>query len=197
MSSPRATTTPITLTAETLRPLLTANPAIRVLVPAANLAFAADRLQVPVDRLDPLEVGTPARFAGFEIDAVASAHETVETDESGRPRHVGLIVRAGPWVIYHSGDTVRYEGMAETLRQWRIDLALLPINGRGRGVAGNLSGPEAAQLGKDIGAGIVIPCHYGMFVFNTVSPDDFVRSADAIGQPYRLLRNGERFSLPE
>jgi len=182
---------------ETLGPLMTANPAIRVLIPAANLAFAAERLQVPLERLDPLEIGTPAFFAGFEIDAVASAHETVETDNKGRPRHVGLVIRAGPWTIYHSGDTVRYDGMAQTLRQWPIDLALLPINGRGRGVAGNLSGPEAAQLAKDIGAGVVIPCHYDMFEFNTVSPDDFVRGADAIGQSYRLLRNGERFSLPD
>jgi len=86
--------------------------------------------------------------------------------------------------------------MVENLTRWKIDIALLPINGRGRGVAGNLTGTEAAQLARDIGAGVVIPCHYDMFEFNTVRPDEFVRSATAIGQSYRLLQNGERFSLP-
>jgi len=184
------------LDGETLGPLIQANPAIRLVVPAANLEFAANRLQLPAGRLDPIETGTPLRLAGFEINAVPSAHETVEVDHVGRPRHVGLVVRAGPWTIYHSGDTVRYDSMVENLTRWKIDIALLPINGRGRGVAGNLTGTEAAQLARDIGAGVVIPCHYDMFEFNTVRPDEFVRSATAIGQSYRLLQNGERFSLP-
>jgi L-ascorbate metabolism protein UlaG (beta-lactamase superfamily) len=181
---------------ETLGPLIHSNPAIRLIVPAANREFAASRLQLPAGRLDLIETGTPLRLAGFEINAVPSAHETVETDDLGRPRHVGLVVRAGPWTVYHSGDTVRHDGMVESLRRWEIDIALLPINGRGRGVAGNLTGVEAAQLAKDIGARVVIPCHYDMFQFNTVSPDEFVCTATAIGQPHRLLRNGERFSSP-
>ena len=108
-----------------------------------------------------------------------------------------LLIEAGPWTIYHSGDTVLYEGIVETLRRWAIDIALLPINGRDpkRGVAGNLSGSEAAQLGKAIGAGIVIPCHYDMFTFNTATPDAFVQEAEALQQPYRVLQCGERLAL--
>ncbi|MGL4609140.1 MAG: MBL fold metallo-hydrolase [Trueperaceae bacterium] len=64
-----------------------------------------------------------------------------------------------------------------------------------RGVAGNLSGAEAAQLAKNISAKLVVPCHYNMFEFNTVSPDDFVNVAEKIGQPYYVLQNGERLSL--
>jgi L-ascorbate metabolism protein UlaG (beta-lactamase superfamily) len=80
------------------------------------------------------------------------------------------------------------------LEHWKIDLALLPINGRdpARGVAGNFTAEEAAHLGKAIGAGLVIPCHYEMFEFNTVSPLEFVAAAKAIGCPYRLLKAGER-----
>jgi hypothetical protein len=42
--------------------------------------------------------------------------------------------------------------LVERLRQWNIDIALLPINGRdpARGMAGNFSGAEAAQLSKQI-----------------------------------------------
>ncbi len=187
------------LDGETLRPLLRANPGITVIVPAANRAFAAERLAVPEARLTPVSVAGEAVSAGpFTFHAVPAAHESLEMDELGRHKFIGLVVQAGPHTIYHSGDTVRYPGMAEALRRWRIDLALLPINGRdpARGVAGNLSGPEAVQLAQDIGAGLVAPCHYDMFEFNTKSPAEFIAAAEQAGQPYRVLQNGERLDWP-
>lgn len=101
-------------------------------------------------------------------------------------------------MLYHSGDTVRYPGMPERLHQYLIDLAPLPINGRdpNRGVAGNLSGIEAAQLAHDNHIKLVIPCQYEMFAFNTASPDEFVRQAQYLKLPSRVLRCGEQFSLP-
>ena len=75
-----------------------------------------------------------------------------------------------------------------------IDLAILPINGK----VGNMSGREAAQLAKDIGAKIVIPCHYDMFEFNTADPaEEFIPECERLGQPYRVLQQGERFSSTE
>ncbi len=89
--------------------------------------------------------------------------------------------------------------MAERLQTHRVDLAMLPINGRApeRRVAGNLDGREAANLAKQMGARRAIPCHYEMFEFNTASPDEFVAECERIGQPYRVLRCGERFSSNE
>jgi L-ascorbate metabolism protein UlaG (beta-lactamase superfamily) len=71
-------------------------------------------------------------------------------------------------------------------------LALLPINGRdsARGVPGNFTAEEAAQLGKQMRAGLVIPCHYQMFEFNTVSPEGFARAAQELGQNDRILNAG-------
>ena len=109
------------------------------------------------------------------------------------------MIRFGRWALYHSGDTVRYDGMIERLRRWKIDVALLPINGRAaeRRVPGNLNGPEAAVMAKEMGARLVIPCHYEMFEFNTASPDEFVAEAQKLTQPYRILRCGERWSSSE
>jgi L-ascorbate metabolism protein UlaG (beta-lactamase superfamily) len=42
-------------------------------------------------------------------------------------------------------------------------------------------------------ARVVVPCHYEMFTFNTADPREFVDAAEAIGQPYRVLRCGERW----
>jgi L-ascorbate metabolism protein UlaG (beta-lactamase superfamily) len=77
-----------------------------------------------------------------------------------------------------------------------VDVALLPINGykAERRVAGNMNGSEAAQLAKEIGAGIVIPHHFEMFEFNTASPDEFVAECERLAQPYRVLKCGERWS---
>ena len=97
--------------------------------------------------------------------------------------------------MYHSGDTVLYAGMAERLKQWPVDVALLPVNGAApeRRVAGNLNGREAAELAHAAGARLVIPCHYEMFEFNTASPDEFAAHARRLGQRYQILRCGQRW----
>jgi L-ascorbate metabolism protein UlaG (beta-lactamase superfamily) len=186
------------LDGETLIPLGKANPNLKVIVSRANLKFAAERLQIPPERLTAIRADKEAiQIDPFKFHAIPSAHESAEQDQNGDHRFIGLIVQVGKWTIYHSGDCVSYEGLVERLKHWNIDIALLPINGRdpARGVAGNFSAEEAAQLGKQINAGLVIPCHYEMFEFNTVSPGEFEETARQIGQPYHLLRGGERLDL--
>lgn len=110
---------------------------------------------------------------------------------------MGYVVQFGQWTIYHSGDTLWYDSMVETLKPFHVDVAFLPINGDdpARGVAGNLNTEEAARLGKAIGAQLVIPHHYDLFEFNTADPTDFANAAKQINQPYRILQLGERFSI--
>jgi L-ascorbate metabolism protein UlaG (beta-lactamase superfamily) len=183
---------------ETLIPLWQVNPKLKVLVSRANVDFAAQRLQVAPFQLTSIRVDEePIKISSFSFRAMPSAHETLEQDENGDHRYIGLIIQVGRWTIYHSGDCIPYEGLVQRLKPWKIDIALLPINGRdpARGVAGNFTGEEAAKLGKAIGAGLVIPCHYEMFEFNTASPAGFVKSAEHIGQKYQLLKCGERLSL--
>ena len=183
------------LDAETLRPILAGNPRPKLLIAESNRAFVAERLAI--DSAIPIGVddGTTVEVSGIRFSGVASAHETVERDALGRARFLGYALQFGDWVVYHSGDTIRYPEMAEKLRPFGVHIALLPINGRApeRRVAGNLSGPEAAQLAKDIGARMVIPCHFEMFEFNTASPDEFVTECRRLGQPCQVLRCGERW----
>lgn len=186
------------LDGETLIPLLHANPNLTVIVPRANVSFAAERLQVSPERLTPIRAdGESIRAGEFIFHAIPSAHETLEQDENGDHRFIGLIVQVGKWTIYHSGDCIPYDGLAERLENWKIDIALLPINGRDpqRGVTGNFTAAEAVNLSKEIGARTVIPCHYEMFEFNTVSPDVFWNAAVEIGQKQRILKCGERLDL--
>ena len=177
------------LDAETLGPLLRVNTGITLIVAEANRNFVAGRLGIDASLPVGLEIGRSTDAGPFRIEAVPAKH-----DELG-PEFVGYIVRFGPWTVYHSGDTLLYNGMAELLQRHNVDVALLPINGRApeRRVAGNLNAEEAAQLGKQIAARTVIPCHYEMFAFNTGNPQDFAAACDAIGQRYDILRCGERW----
>ena len=186
------------LDGETLIPLWKANPNLTVIVSGANVDFAAERLQISPQRLTPISAdGDAISIDPFTFHAIPSAHEMMEQDENGDHRFIGLIIQVGKWTIYHSGDCILYGGLVERLKDWKIDLALLPINGRdpGRGVPGNFTAQEAAHLGKQIDAGIVIPCHYEMFEFNTVSPEELVKAANEIEQEYQLLKCGQRLDL--
>jgi L-ascorbate metabolism protein UlaG (beta-lactamase superfamily) len=185
------------LDAETLVPLIKANPWLRIVLPDASRSFAAERLKI--DAQSPILRGTDAgkvmQTAPYEFHAVPAAHNTIERDGQERCKFLGFVARLGPWTIHHSGDTLRYDGMVEALSKFKIDVALLPINGDRpeRRVAGNLDGREAARLAKEIGARVVIPCHYDMFEFNTADPREFVEECERIGQKYRVLKNGEKW----
>ena len=185
------------LDAETLMPLLQANPSITLIASEANRAFAAERVGAPANRISGIALNGPIMSPPFAFYAVPAAHNAIEQDARGHHRFIGLIIEVGPYVIYHSGDTLRYDGMEAYLQRWRIDLAFLPINGNdpARGVAGNLNAGEAAALAKAVGARLAVPCHYDMFTFNTAPPAEFERACAVLAQPCRVLQCGERMLL--
>ena len=183
------------LDAETLVPLMRANPEVEILVPRAQLEFSAARLQIDEQRLLTIDAGESIDIKGFRINAITAAHETVDRDESGHCLFLGFVVQFGAWTLYHSGDTIPHAELLPQLERFAIDVALLPINGRApqRHVSGNFWGREAAELAHRIGSQLVIPCHYGMFSFNSVTPDEFVLACHQLNQPYAVLRSGERW----
>jgi L-ascorbate metabolism protein UlaG (beta-lactamase superfamily) len=186
------------LDAATLKPLRSVNPALALVIPEAHRALVAERLLCPQDWPLGIDAGQAVTVKGIRFTGVPAAHEQVERDAQGHHKYLGYIVAGDGWTIYHSGDTVLYPEMVEILRQWPIDVALLPINGRvpGQRVAGNLDGREAAELAHAIGARVAIPCHYDMFAFNTATPALFVETCRALDQSFVVLQNGERWTLP-
>ena len=143
------------------------------------------------------DAGQSVTVAGVEFHGIPSAHNCVERDENGHCRFLGYIVRLGALTVYHSGDTVLHDGLVPALKKFRVDVALLPINGNRaeRRVAGNLDGVEAARLAKEVGARLVVPHHFDLFAFNTEPPDLFESECRRLGQPFRTLRNGEGMDL--
>jgi L-ascorbate metabolism protein UlaG (beta-lactamase superfamily) len=145
-----------------------------VVCPSRIVERARDRSGVePIG----LAEGETTEIAGFRIEAVPAVHPGEHC--------VGYVIAAGGRRIYHSGDTTWHDPGVRG-----VDLALVPVNGK----LGNVDGVEGARLAQQAGAKLAVPCHYDMFEFNTASPDVFVAECERLGQPYRLLRYGERLS---
>lgn len=185
------------LDGETLIPLFKVNPDIQFIIPEANRDFVVDRLKCRQDFPIGLNDGEKVEMNGFTFHGIPAAHNELERDEQGRCKYMGYVVQFGQWTVYHSGDTLCYDSMVNILKPFHVDVAFLPINGNdpARGVAGNLNTEEAAQLGKAIGAKLVIPHHYDLFEFNTANPTDFADAATRIQQPYQILQLGERYRI--
>ena len=185
------------LDAETLIPVLENNPKIKFIIPEANRDFVAERVKCEKDFPIGLSDGRSVTVDEFTFYGIPAKHNEIERDENGNCKYMGYVIEFGKNKIYHSGDTLLFDGMVDTLRPFTVDVAILPINGNKpeRKVAGNLDCKEAAELGKAIGAGCVIPCHYDMFTFNTADVNDFVKEAKKIEQPYKVLKGGERFGF--
>jgi L-ascorbate metabolism protein UlaG (beta-lactamase superfamily) len=183
------------LDAETLLPIMKANPALKLVIPEANRAFVAERLGRDAQWPIGLNDGATVRIGEFEFHGIASVHERLDRTADGLHPYLGYVVKFGGYSVYHSGDTVLYAGLVEKLRAHDVDVAMLPVNGSlpERRVAGNLWGGEAARLAREAGVKVAVPCHYEMFEFNTVSPDHFIAACGRLGQKFRLLRNGEGF----
>ncbi|MEM7371192.1 MAG: MBL fold metallo-hydrolase [Bacteroidota bacterium] len=185
------------LDGETLIPLMQINPGLTLIIPEANRQFVANRIGADVDYPIGLTAGGSFEAHGIRLTAIPAAHEELEVDESGCNKCVGYVAEFGPWCVYHSGDTMLYDGMLDYLNPFSIDLALLPINGRdpARRVAGNLNSEQAVWLGKQLGISCIIPCHYDMFTFNTADPNEFIQIAERERQGYAVLKIGERRSF--
>ena len=184
---------------ETLAPLFQVNPALELVVPAAIRPMAAARAGIHADRPIGLDAGTCYVFEQIQFHAVPAAHNELDRDAEGRHLYLGYVIKASAFNIYHSGDTLPYDAMEEWLRPFGIHVALLPINGHQpeRRVAGNLNAIQSVQLAQSLEVDLTIPCHYDMFTFNTADVGDFEHLARQYGIGYRVLRLGERLSLPE
>jgi L-ascorbate metabolism protein UlaG (beta-lactamase superfamily) len=165
-------------------------PAIAAASPDARFAVPrpiADRLRtlgIAAGRVVAMQPGERASFGAASVTATAACHGVHVADaytlgrelSGGDVRFLGYIVAAGGVGVYHSGDTIGFDGLA--------DVALLPINGRtpereAQDLVGNLGPGEAADLAAAAGARVAVPTHYEMFAANTGDPLAFVAAAAA------------------
>ncbi len=135
-------------------------------------------LGVPAERLVVLNDGESVRTHDVTVHAIKAAHETFERTPEGFYPFLGYVFESHGATVYHAGDTVWWEGLQARLAAWRLDVALVPINGRDAqrlrdDVMGNMVYQEAADLVGPLSVRLAVPSHYGMFDFNTEDPERF------------------------
>lgn len=181
---------------ESLPDLLATNPDAVLVAPAASKEEAMKRSGISGKRLTFLDAGNVFNdLAGIEVTATRAAHETLERDSSGKHKFLGYAIRLAGHTIFHSGDTIPFDGQAEEVRNLKADLALFPVNGRdetrqSNGVPGNMTATEAIELARVANIKSIIAHHYGLFAFNTADPATLNVVAQATNdidlQPARL-----------
>jgi L-ascorbate 6-phosphate lactonase len=169
--------------------LLEAAPHARLVLPAAVAAPVCERLGLDRARATGIEAGERVDVAGVMIEAIAALHGDVPADgygfhrdPHGRHPFLGYVLELAGVRIAHLGDTLVYDGLAETLRDAALDVLILPINGRSffreqRDLVGNMNAFEAAELAELAAARLTVPVHWDLFADNAEDPDHFVRYA--------------------
>jgi L-ascorbate metabolism protein UlaG (beta-lactamase superfamily) len=136
---------------------------------------------VPESRVVAVQPDDEVDLGGLKVHVVPAIHGVTMEDAygdgsalGGRPRFVGYVIGDEPR-IYHAGDTIVTDELRAALRPLRVDVALLPVNGRdrareARGIVGNMDASEAVELALGIRAKQLIPYHWDGFASNTVPP---------------------------
>lgn len=177
------------LDADAVPGMAAASPAARFVIPRACRERMIS-LGVPHERQVPLDDGEVFGVAGLKVTGIRAAHEFFDRVEGVGHPYMGWVIESGACAVYHSGDTLCYDGLLPTLRRWRLTVAFLPINGRDgiryrSGCIGNMTFQEAVDLAGLLKPALAVPAHYDMFAGNSQDPAAFVDYLDAKfpGQP--------------
>lgn len=180
----------------TLPALLAANPSATLIAPRAALVTAQDRAGIDPGRLRGIDAGEVLECGGITIAATRAAHETLARDPAGHHRFLGLMLVMGGARIFHSGDTIPFDGQNAEVAALHADLALLPVNGRdsiraGNGVPGNLDMAEALALARAAAIPAMIAHHFDLFDFNTAPRAQIEAMARASRTPHAVAARAD------
>lgn len=192
----------------TLGPLMAASPQAKLITSSQGreIALHAD---VSSERIIVPRVGERVEFAGLAYTAIPASHGAnalpitryaYEVDGEGHARWMGFLISCNGVTLYHAGDTVLFPELFIALKGQKIDLAMLPINGRDffreqQDIVGNLWPREAVELAAAVKARVLIGCHNDLFDGNRVNPGMLFDELDkrAPWQRCHLLQPGELY----
>jgi L-ascorbate metabolism protein UlaG (beta-lactamase superfamily) len=185
---------PSHLHASTIPAILAASPRAKLVLPKAAAARAhsigvSDHRMTTTDsglRVEYFKDGDYVRFY-----AIPSAHGQLDYQPGDGYPYLGYLIRGGSCTIYHAGDCVPYDGLADRLRPFNVTVAILPVAGRA-----NFTIDQAAQLAADIGARWLVPMHY------SPQEDTAARFLDHLlfhrpEQRFKIFDHGEGWPVPE
>jgi L-ascorbate 6-phosphate lactonase len=184
-----------------LREVAARSPGLTVVAPApleSMVREAAEVEFVGVDRGDRVELD-----GAGSVTVVPAIHgRTVVDSYPDDPAFVGYVLELNGTSLYYAGDTIVADPLRAALAEVRVDVALLPVNGRTyyrelEGLVGNMGTRDAVILATEIGASILVPYHWDLFRGNTEWPGRVVDDAVEAEAPLHVLtlRRGVPWAL--
>ena len=196
----------------TLGPLMAASPQARLITSPQGREIAL-QAEVLAERVIVPRVGERVELTGLAYTAIPAAHGAsaltgpryvYEEDDEGHARWMGFLISCNGVTLYHAGDTVLIPEILTALIGQKIDIAILPINGRDffreqKEIVGNLWPGETIELAVAIKARVLIGCHNDLFDGNRVNPGMLFDELDkhAPWQRCHLLQPGELYLYAE
>ncbi|MHB0859336.1 MAG: MBL fold metallo-hydrolase [Anaerolineae bacterium] len=144
-------------------PVLVKNPHI-TFVGAPDCPPVYAELGVPQDRYLVMERGKTLKLTDIVVTGVYADHGDLAPDA------LGAVLTIEGIKVWHVGDSAYRPDMWQDVFAMGIDIIIPPING----AYGNLDGVTAAQLARDAGAKLAIPCHFWMFAEHNGNPAQFM-----------------------
>ncbi len=183
----------------TILKIAACNSKVKYIIPAPEEGVLQE-LGIDTSKIIGAKAGTEIKLNGLTCIPIPAAHYQIRRDAAGNTFELGYAIKMGRVTIYHSGDTIVYPELPETLNNIGIDIAMLPINGRdwireGKGIIGNTGFKEAADLCDAIAADLLIPMHFDLYEHNTENPGylvDYLYKRYP-GMKYHIFQPGERF----
>ena len=174
-------------------------PTVRRYAAAPDVVFGGPascvvRAQIwgwPAERTVTLERGDSHLVGDVGVTATFARHDE---DAALTPDAVGFLLDIGGVRIWNVADS-EYDARLRPMREERIDVALVPING----VGGNMNAHEAALLIWQVAPRVAVPMHYGMWPVEqygpgaTLDPATFRQTLSRLGgeTEVRVLEPGE------
>ncbi len=163
---------------ETLSAIAKSNPETKFVIPAPECKILQE-YGIDKNNIIPAYDGQEIIIHNFSIIPIPSAHEELHIDDNGNYCELGYIIKTNEQTYFHAGDMCLYEGLIEKLKNYKIDIAFLPINGRDyfrnkNDIIGNFTAAEAVILAKEINAELLVPMHHDLYEVNCVKTEEFI-----------------------
>jgi L-ascorbate 6-phosphate lactonase len=172
---------------ESLRAIAERSPGVEVVAPEPLREMAHG---LPFHGVAPGDEFALPHGRARVVPAIHAVHP--DDGYTAAPRFVGYVLELDGVSIYHAGDTIAGDELVAGLEGVSVDVALLPINGRGHfreraGLAGNLDARDAVALAAHVGAQVLVPIHWDLMQGNTERAGAAADAAAETGAPVHVM----------
>lgn len=187
---------------DTIIPILGQNPDCIVIGPQPVLDHLR-KAGIDQKNLRLAPVFKTHSVGSLKYTSLPSAHYGLDQDPiTGEFPNLGFVLDVEGIILYHSGDTILYDGLEGLLLKssTHYDVCMLPVNGRdakreAMGMIGNLHPEEALHLADTLNTKVLIPMHNDLFKVNQLDPQRLNKHAEEKYPNLRInwLKPGEEF----